>query len=112
MSQCQNEFQKMHKKKSMLCAAGWVARTLKARLVKSVLTHLTIMYSFVYVIYLTMGTRDLVNARNWVEQSDHGGLTRVNDITFELFTAMEKNMRKIVRVDQAPSLMIMMCSIS
>ena len=39
-----------------------------------------------------------MNLKKRAELSDCGGLTRVNNIAFELFIAMERKLRKIIRV--------------
>ena len=37
------------------------------------------------------------DSKDWVDEIDHGGLTRINNITFELFSAMEIALRKQIR---------------
>ena len=38
----------------------------------------------------------LQESSEWVEAADRGGLTRVNNITFDLFWMMEKSLREIM----------------
>ena len=83
-------------------AAGWVARALKDRLVKSAHPLKDDLQLCLWDL-LDDGDEGPSESKEWVELSDRGGLTRVNNITFELFTMMEKKLRKIVSVDQAPS---------
>ena len=42
------------------------------------------------------GDDDQQESKEWVEAVDHGGLTRINNITFKLFWEMEKALRTIV----------------
>ena len=83
-------------------AAGWVARTLKNRLVKSAHPLKDDLQLCLWDL-LDDGDEGPSESKEWVELSDRGGLTCVNNITFELFTAMERKLRKIVRVNHAPS---------
>ena len=76
-------------------AAGWVARALRKKLKRS--AHPLKDDLFLCIADLLDDKDDSTQESNeWVEAVDRGGLTRVNNITFELFWTMEKTLRDIV----------------
>ena len=42
------------------------------------------------------------NSKQWIDLNDHGGLAKVTNDCYELFVAMEKELRKHLSVDKAP----------
>ena len=80
---------------SIRYAAGWVARTLKKKLPKSSHPLKEDLWLCLRDL-LDDGDDDQQESKEWVEAVDCGGLTQINNITFELFWAMEKALRTIV----------------
>ena len=79
----------------MRYAAGWVARALQKKLKRSY--HPLKDDLSLCIVGLLDDEDDSLQASNeWVESVDRGGLTRVNNVTFELFWTMEKTLRDIM----------------
>ena len=76
-------------------AAGWVARALQKKLKRSA-NPLKDDLSLCIVDLLDDADDSPQESNEWVEAVDRGGLTRVNNITFELFWTMEKTLRDIM----------------
>ena len=84
-------------------AAGYVPRILKKKLLKS--AHpLKEDLQLCLLDLLDDGDEDSNESQDWVELINRGGLTRVNNNTFEVFVAMEYALRRHLNVDQAPNL--------
>lgn len=84
-------------------AAGWVARALKKKLAKS--AH-PLKEEFQLCLWdlLDDGDEGSDESKEWLEFVNRGGLSRVNNITFELFLAMEKQLRELIHAGQIPSI--------
>ena len=50
------------------------------------------------------GDEESDESKEWLEIVNRGGLTRVNNSTFELFVVMEKQLRKLIQASRTPSL--------
>ena len=84
-------------------AAGYVPRILKKKLLKS--AHpLKEDLQLCLLDLLDDGDEDSNESQDWVELINRGGLTRVNNNTFEVFVAMEYALCRHLNVDQAPNL--------
>ena len=84
-------------------AAGWIPRALKKQLTKS--THpLSKDLKLCLLDLLDDGDEDTDDTKAWVDLVNRGGLTRVNDLTFEAFLAMEQEVRKHLTKDKVPRL--------
>ena len=79
-------------------AAGWVSRTLKKELKKSGHPLKDNLQLCLWDL-LDDGDEDEQqnDSKDWVDEINCGGLTRINNITFELFSAMEIALRKQIR---------------
>ena len=76
-------------------AAGWVARALQKKLKKS--AHPLKDDISLCIVDILDDKDDCPQESNeWVKAVDRGGLTRVNNITYELFWTMEKTLRDIM----------------
>ncbi len=74
-------------------AAGYIVRAMKKKIQKS--THpLKSDIQLCIFDLLDEGCEDEDGSQNWVHAIDRGGLTRVNNITYEVFVAMEIKLRK------------------
>ena len=81
-------------------AAGYVPRVLKKKLLK--LAHpLKEDLQLCLLDLLDDGDEE---SQDWVELINCGGLSRVNNNTFEVFVAVEYALRRHLNVDQAPNL--------
>ena len=79
-------------------AAGYVPRALKKKLNKS--AHpLKEDLQLCLLDLLDDGDEDSYESQDWVHLINRGGLTRINSNTFELFVAMEYELRKHLRTD-------------
>ncbi len=84
-------------------AAGWVPRALKKKLSKS--THpLSKDLKLCLLDLLDDGDEETNDTKAWVDLVNRGGLTRVNDLTFEVFLAMEQEVRCHLTRDKIPRL--------
>lgn len=78
-----------HKEQNAVCyAAGWVPRALKKKLSKST-HHLSKDLKLCLLDLLDDGDEEANDTKAWVDLVNRGGLRRVNDLTFEVFLAME-----------------------
>ena len=50
------------------------------------------------------GDEDQSDSQDWLQLIDRGGLTRVNNTTFEMFVAMEYELRRHIHQRQLPNL--------
>ena len=53
---------------------------------------------------LNDGDEDQSDSQDWLQLIDRGGLTRVNNTTFEMFVAMEHELRRHIHQGQLPNL--------
>ena len=84
-------------------AAGYVPRALKQKLSKS--AHPLKEYLQLCILdLLDDGDEETSGSQDWVDLIDCGGLTRVNNTTFEVFLAMECELRRHLHTHQAPNL--------
>lgn len=92
-------------------AAGYIPRALKKKLSKS--RHpLKEDIQLCILDLLDDGDEDDNESQDWLQLIDRGGLTRVNSITFEVFVAMEYELRQHIRQGQMPNLEHIIASIS
>ena len=92
-------------------AAGYIPRALKKKLLKS--THpLKKDIQLCILDLLDDGDEDQNDSQDWLQLINRGGLTRVNNTTFEMFVAMEYELRKHIHQGQAPNLEHMVTSIA
>ena len=83
-------------------AAGYVPRALKKKLMKS--AHpLKEDLQLCLLDLLDDGDEDANESKDWVNLINRGGLTRINNNTFELFQAMEYELRQHLSINQVPS---------
>ncbi len=82
-------------------AAGYIVRSIKKKMKKSMhpLKEDILLCTF---DLLDDGTESKQESQDWVHIIDRGGLTRVNNSTFELFVSMEHHFRKHVCRFEAP----------
>ena len=81
-------------------AAGYVPRALKKALSKS--AHpLKKDLQLCLLDLLDDGDEENSESKDWIELIDRGGLTHINDITFQLFQAMEQELRKHPRYQRS-----------
>ncbi len=82
-------------------AAGYIVRSIKNKMKKS--TH-PLKKDILLCTFdlLDEGTENKHESQDWVHMIDRGGLTRVNNSTFELFVSMEQHFRKHVCTFEAP----------
>ena len=84
-------------------AAGYVPRALKKKLTKS--AHpLKEDLQLCLLDLLDDGDEESNESQDWIASINRGGLTRINHNTFELFLAMEHELRKHLSMSQAPNL--------
>ncbi len=91
-------------------AAGYIPRALRKKLPKS--TH-PLKNDMLLCIFdlLDEGSESEHESQKWVELINRGGLTRVNNLTYELFVAMELELRKHVRNFEAPNVKMIIAAI-
>ena len=84
-------------------AAGYVPRALKHKLLKS--TH-PLKDDLQLCLYdlLNDGDEDVNESGDWVNLLDRGGLAHINNDTFEVFRAMEYELRKHLSTDHVLNL--------
>jgi len=84
-------------------AAGYVPRALKKKLSKS--THpLKEDLQLCVLDLLDDGDEEASGSQDWVDLIDRGGLTCVNNTTFEVFLAMECELRRHLCTDKVPNI--------
>ena len=85
-------------------AAGYVPRSLKKRLSKSTnpLKHELLLC--LESLLITDQEDIMDDSKQWIDLIDRGGLAKVTNDCYELFVAMEKELRKHLSVDKAPKL--------
>lgn len=84
-------------------AAGFVPRAIKKELAKS--AHpLKGDIRLCILDLLDDGDEETNSTKDWVELVNRGVLTRINDMTFEVFRAMELELHKHLHADKAPRL--------
>lgn len=80
-------------------AAGYIPRALKKKLPKS--AHpLKEDIQLCILDLLDDGDEEKDESQDWIQLADRGGLTRVNNTTFEVFVAMEYELRRHIRPGQ------------
>ena len=83
-------------------AAGYVPRALKKKLIKSAnpLKHQLLLC---LLDLLDDGDERRTDSEEWLDLVDRGGLTRVNDTAFQVFLAMELELRKHLQSQCIPN---------
>ena len=76
-------------------AAGFVLRTMKKNIEKSMHAHKADLLLCLAQL-LDTGDAEVDESKDWLEIVDRGGLCHVSNDTFEVFLAMEKELRKIL----------------
>ena len=89
-------------------AAGWVVSALKKKLLTSVHPQKSALQLCLWDL-LDDGDEDEHESNQWMKAVDRGGLCTVNNITYELFVAMEKRLQELIHAGSIPSLLV--CSI-
>ena len=83
-------------------AAGYIPRTLRKKLPKS--THpLRDDIQLCIFDLLDEGCENKHESQDWVESINRGGLTRINNLTYEVFIAMEHELRRHISSFAAPN---------
>ena len=90
-------------KNGLRYAAGYVPRTLKKKLVKSGHPHKgTLLLCLPNLLDEGEDLND--DSSDWIKAIDRGGLTKINNDTYELFVAMELELRKHLSSKEVPVL--------
>lgn len=83
-------------------AAGYVPRAVGKKLKKSTDPQKARLWLCLLDL-LDDGDEEHTDSEDWVELIDRGGLTRINDVTFQVFLAMEVELRKHLNSQCVPN---------
>ena len=84
-------------------AAGYVPRSLKKKLYRSSHQHKEVLISLLRNL-LDERNDDFDDSTDWISLIDRGGLKRVNNDTYQLFVALETQLRKQINSQHIPLL--------
>ena len=86
-------------------AAGYIPRSLKKRLSSKSSNPLKKDLLLCLDSLLITDQEDIMDdSKQWIDLIDRGGLTKVTNDCYELFVAMEKELRKHLSIDKAPKM--------
>lgn len=85
-------------------AAGYVPRSLKKKLPKSSNPLKKDLLLCLDSLIITDQEDIIDDSKQWIDLIDRGGLAKVTNDCYELFVAMEKELRKHLSIDKAPKM--------
>ena len=85
-------------------AAGYVPRSLKKKLYRSSHQHKEVLISLLRNLLDERNDDFDDDSTNWIDLIDRGGLKRINNDTYQLFVALEMQLRKQINSQHIPQL--------
>ena len=92
-----------HEVKALRYAAGYVPRAIQHKLQTQNMSPLKEQLLLCMYDLLDDGDEESVPSAEWIDLRNRGGLTHVNELTFQVFLAMELEFRKHLSAQKTPN---------